>query len=251
MSLMQKIFKTANSEFSEKDRTIIHYISTKKPDEFGEVLEPKGMDDSRFKAVLWGHSLGMSILDDRIPPPSELVIGKSLWRRADDNGILAKTEFANTPLGNDVMRFNAEGLINSWSVGWKPKGAKQFDAKSGITYYPKWYLYEYSSVIIPANPEAINLMLKDAKSDGIKNILSREREISLIKNDLMKYSSSVESLVKELNETKTGLNELRGEIDAVKNKMKTPLLTKRAAKTSMVNEVINKVFEEVVGRKVH
>jgi len=261
MSLLHKIFNTTNKEFSEKDRTIIHYISTNSADEFGEVLEPQGMDDSRFKAVLWSHSLGLSLLDDRIPPPSELVIGKSLWRKADENGVIAKTEFAETPLGNDVMRFNAEGYINSWSVGWKPKGAKKFDAKSGITIYPKWYLYEYSSVIIPANPDAINLMLKDAKSSGMKNILGREKEISVIKNDLINYAGSVDNLVKELGTAKNDINEIKKELDELKSKMilsglslrgvEGPNKSTRATKASLINEAVNKVFEEVVGRHHH
>jgi len=264
MSLFHKTYQTENKEFSEKDRTIIHYISTKNADEFGEVLEPKGMDDSRFKAVLWSHSLGLSLLDDRIPPPSELVIGRSLWRKTDETGVIAKTEFANTPLGNDVMRFNAEGYINSWSVGWKPKGAKQPDVKKGITVYPKWYLYEYSSVIIPANPDAINLMLKDATSDGMKNILKRENEISIIKNEMKSCSSSVELLIKELNKAKGEFSVIRNELDEIKNKMEKnfsilsgaegsnhTIVITRETKTSLINEAINKVFEEVVGRKVH
>jgi hypothetical protein len=78
MLINRKTYQTSNKEFNEKSRTIVHYISTAGVDEFGEILVPGGMDDSRFKAVLWSHSLGLSLLDDRIPPPSELVIGKSL-----------------------------------------------------------------------------------------------------------------------------------------------------------------------------
>jgi hypothetical protein len=248
--LNQKLFQTSNKEFSEKERTITHYISTAGVDEFGEILLPKGMDDSKFKAVLWSHSLGLSLLEDRVPPPSELVIGKSLWRNADENGVLAKTEFANTPLGNDVMRFNAEGYINSWSVGWKPKGAKKVNTETGITIYPKWYLYEYSSVIIPANPDAINLMLKEASSDNIKNILGREHETSILKNDMMRYKDSVEKLIKDIAGVKTELNELQNELSEIKNKMKGSVHTKSHSKEALINEAINKVFEEIVGRKI-
>jgi len=249
MNLNHKLYNTTNKEFNESSRTIIHYISKSGVDEFGEVLVPGGMDDSRFKAVLWSHSLGLSLLDDRIPPPSELVIGKSLWRKAEDEGVLACTEFANTPLGNDVMRFNSEGYINSWSVGWKPKGAKQFNKDAGITVYPKWYLYEYSSVIIPANPDAINLMLKDAKSDGMKNILGRDREVILLKNEMMNYNDSFEKIIKEFNNTKSELDEIKKELGDIRIKMKSHVNSKAKTKTSIIQEAVSRVMEEIVGRK--
>jgi hypothetical protein len=247
--MLHKTYKTENKEFSEKDRTIIHYISTKNADEFGEVLEPGGMDDSRFKAVLWSHSLGRNLLDDRIPPPSELVIGKSLWRRADENGVMAKTEFADTPLGNDVMRFNAEGYINSWSVGWKPKGAKLADKSTGITFYPKWYLYEYSSVILPANPDAVNLMMKDAKSDGMKNLLKHDNDILLIKNEINCFNSRLEKMIGDFEDSKQEIANLKNVLDEIKNKMKTSVISKRNFKAGLINEVLSDVFFEITGRK--
>ncbi|HJY63110.1 MAG TPA: HK97 family phage prohead protease [Ignavibacteria bacterium] len=250
MQILHKTFKTSNKEFNSSLRTIIHYISKAGVDEFGEVLVPGGMDDSRFKAVLWSHSLGLSLLDDRIPPPSELVIGKSLWRKADDDGVVACTEFANTPLGNDVMRFNAEGYINSWSVGWKPKGAKQFNSETGITVYPKWYLYEYSSVIIPANPDAINLMLKDAKSDGMKNILGREREVLELKNEVMGYSGKFGKLLNELNSAKNEIEDIRKEIKSIKVRITSPYNLKVKSRKEIVNEAVSRVMEEIVGRKI-
>ena len=246
MDLKHKLYSTTNKEFNEKSRTIIHYISTAGADEFGEMLVPGGMDDSRFKAVLWSHSLGLSLLDDRVPPPSELVIGKSLWRKAETDGVVACTEFANTPLGNDVMRFNAEGYINSWSVGWKPKGAKKFDPETGFTVYPKWYLYEYSSVIIPANPDAINLMLKDAKSPGMKNILGREQEIIGLKNELEKYGN----ILKEFGNAKGEIEGLKKELKAIKHRLNGSNKSNHLSNESFIEEALRKVMEEIVGRKI-
>src|SRR5438552_11172884 len=168
--MQTKLFQSKSSEFNEKERSIVHYISTKNVDAYNEIILPEGMDDSRFKAVLWNHSYGISMFNPNVPPPSALVIGKSLWRVADDYGIKAKTKFADTPLGNDVMNFNKEGYINSWSIGFQPV-KKDKDEKSGITTISKWFLYEYSSVIFPANNESVNLMLKDCKDLSIKQAL--------------------------------------------------------------------------------
>lgn len=194
-------------EFNEKERTITHYISTPQVDAYNEVLIPDGMDDSRFKAVLWGHSLGSNWLSDSVPPPSELVIGKSLWRKRSEDGVKAKTQFADTPLGNDVMYFNQAGLINSWSVGWQPKGDKTFDEKTRVTTYPKWYLYEYSSVIIPANSGAVNLMLQETKSLHLKNILTYQQNYLSMEEQLKGFKL-------ETDKIKT----LQDEIELLKNK---------------------------------
>jgi hypothetical protein len=109
------------------------------------------------------------------------------------------------------------------------------DAESGITIYPKWYLYEYSSVIIPANPDAINLMLKDARSDGMKNILSREQEIMGLRNAIAKYSGE--------------LNEIRNELNELKAKMNGSVHSKTFSKEAFIEEALGSVIEEIVGRK--
>jgi len=173
MELLTKQYNTEKREFDSKERTIVHYITTTAVDEYKEVVKPDGMDDSKFRAVLWNHSYGFSWFDDMTPPPSQLVIGKSLWRKKESGGVLAKTQFADTTLGNDVMKFNAEGLINSWSIGFKTK-KKELDEKTGVTTILEWELWEYSSVIFPANPEAVNLMLTGAKDLNIKRVVQQE-----------------------------------------------------------------------------
>src|SRR4030095_6366050 len=168
---------------------------------------------------------------------------------AEKDGVIAKTEFAKTPLANDVMRFNAEGYINSWSVGWKPKGTKKHNPETGVTVYSNWYLYEYSSVIIPANPDAVNLMLKDASSLSMKSLLVKENEIALLKNDLLRYKESVEKLAKEITSVNLKSDELRRELDEIKSKMKGSVKGVYQNKDKVAGEAISRVFEEVLGRK--
>ena len=64
-----------------------------------------------------------------------------------------------TPFANDVMIFNKEGFMNTWSVGWMPLTMPE--SKNGADYFNEWELLEYSAVIIPANPDAVNLMYKE------------------------------------------------------------------------------------------
>jgi hypothetical protein len=230
-----KVINSEEKEFNLNERTLVHWISTPDIDSYNEVLMPKGMDDSTFKAVLWSHSLGNNLIFDTVAKPSDIVIGKSLWRKATNEGVKAKTQFVNSELGNDIMEFNRLGLINSWSVGWLPKQEPEV-RKDGVKVYHSWNLYEYSSVIIPANPNAVNIMFENSKSLQLKSILNFEIEKNNFQkqlDELKLIKKTIEEVYKELKnsnkkdeyEKEIGIlkSELEKQID-INNKLKKLLI---------------------------
>lgn len=146
----------------ENERTIIHFISTITPDVYGDIVHPEGMDAEDFRknpVVLLAHNSGA------------LTVGKNIWLRAVKNGILAKTQFADTELGRELFRLNINGYMNAWSIGFfiKEGGASIIN---GFRHINKWTLLEYSSVALPANPDSLNLFYKNINSDELRNIMN-------------------------------------------------------------------------------
>jgi hypothetical protein len=87
MELITKQYNTEKREFDPKERTIVHYISTTAVDEYKEVVKPDGMDDSKFRAVLWNHSYGFSWFDDMTPPSQRY---RQIALAEESGGVLAK-----------------------------------------------------------------------------------------------------------------------------------------------------------------
>lgn len=210
MKIQKKIFASDRKEFNENERTIKHFISTDTIDRYNEILNPKGMKDDNYSKnpiVLYSHNLGFF----STPEPSKCIIGKSLYRAVEEHGVLAKTKFVDTALANDVMVFNKEGFMNTWSVGWMPLSEPV--TKEGAQFYDEWELLEYSAVIIPANPDAVNLMFKELRSEEMKGILMNEYfniERDKIIEDISDRMKKVESAL--------NVSELKEEIESkIKN----------------------------------
>jgi HK97 family phage prohead protease len=170
----------------EQERTIVHYITTKAVDRFGDKIYPEGMDDTDYRKnpiVLFAHD------------SSELTIGKNLWLRKDEKGILAKTQFADTKIGMDLFRLNKNGFLNAWSIGFIiPEGGSEY--ADGVNHIRKWNLLEYSSVPLPANPESLNLMLKEVSDDRLKRYLQMSYDSDHY--ELIRMSKRVDDRISEL-----------------------------------------------------
>jgi hypothetical protein len=180
--------------FNESERSITHYISSEAVNRYGYILKNSGMDDSKYNGtVLWEHNRDSFF---GIAKPSDLVIGKSLYRKNDGYGILAKTQFSKTDLADDVMYANKSGDLNSWSLSWDSRNVKDEDIEMvGKTMcVNKWGLLEYSSVVIPANPDCINQMLGYSKSLIFKSLLSGESVINELKKSLKENADKIELL---------------------------------------------------------
>lgn len=158
-----KTFNNSIKSFNDEEMIIEHYISTTTPDRYGDVINPMGMDTKNFRknpVVLFCH-------DSR-----SMVIGKNISLIPDEFGIRAKTQFANTNAGREIYRLNREGFLNAWSIGFIPMSKPSIRVQNGIevNYIDKWELLEYSSVPIPANPDSVNLILKNLINENITNI---------------------------------------------------------------------------------
>lgn len=157
-----------SSSFDDDKMRLTHFITTITPDRYGEIVNPYGMDSRNFRknpVVLFGHNAG------------KMVIGKNLSLSVDDFGVKATTQFADTEVGREIYRLNRDGFLNAWSIGFIPKkvihqGEKGNDNKENFTVIQEWELIEYSNVVIPANPDSLNLLLKEVRSDEMKSLLT-------------------------------------------------------------------------------
>ena len=154
--------KISGDSINRDELTITHYISTRTPDRYGDIMEPLGCDDSEYKknpVVFFGH------MSQNLP------IAKNISLSYTDDGIIAVTKFDDSEFAKEIFRLNAEGFLNSWSIGYLP--LERPIQKGGYNVYEKWQLLEYSSVPIPANPDAVNLLLKEVKNSELKKIIEK------------------------------------------------------------------------------
>ena len=192
IKMEHKNFIITEKSFNDIDMTMTHYISTVTPDRFGDIVNPFGMDAGNYRKnpiVLFGHSHNTR----------SNVIGKNIALFPDDFGVKAITKFADTPAGKDLYKLNREGFLNAWSIGFIPKKTKA--QNTTINNQPgtyniidEWELLEYSSVTIPANPDALNLMLKEIKSSEVLqeiNTAMMRKEIDELKNSKLEFENKL------------------------------------------------------------
>ena len=171
-------------DVNKKDRTVVSRISCVSKDRDGESLLPDGVQLENYRQnpiVCWGHSYG---------DPKNFV-GKNLWIKKDDKGLIAKTVFAKTEFADQVFRAYTEDvgntgpLLKGFSVGFiplswdDPEPEKGEDAKDlPKRTYTEWELLEYSCVGIPCSPESLTMAYE--KGMVSKNFKERiEKDITL------------------------------------------------------------------------
>lgn len=149
VEFIRKGIVPSDTQFEEGERAAVSYITTKDVDRDGEIVEPFGVDLEAYRknpVVLFGHNY------------SELPIGKNLWIKSDDRGLIAKTQYASHEFAQKVYEYRKEGMPLAQSIGFIPiKWEDNTDKanKSWSRRYTKWHLLEYSDVPVPANPEAV------------------------------------------------------------------------------------------------
>lgn len=166
MEKIRKVFIGEIKEVNEADKTIVAHVSTKTRDRHDEVVDPEGLDLKQFKknpVVLWAH--------DYWSPP----IGKALWIKQDEKGIIAKTQFAPDEFSQRIFELFKGGFMKAFSIGFMPKEWTDGDGnKTARRTYTKSELLEYSPVPVPANPDALALALeKGIITKDMKETLER------------------------------------------------------------------------------
>lgn len=164
----------SRSYFKEDEKASVDYITTKMADRDGQIVVPGGIDLSEYRLtpiVLWCHDY-----------KSDLPLGKNIWIKADDRGLIAKTKYYTREgsLGRKVHDYLADGFPLATSIGFvpiqtvfqedfhtldfkalglDPKEVKK--ARNGI--FTKSLLLEYSRVPVASNAHAVGI----AVSKGI------------------------------------------------------------------------------------
>jgi len=185
----------AKFEIEPGERAAIRWVSTIHLDRDCEILMPDGCRLAEFRKapqVLWGH-------DYRMPP-----IGRDAWikkwPKENPKGILAKTIYATTPMGEEIWTLVKGGFLRTSSVGFIPlksvrNGEQGFDKLcdkielSGLTLsdrskirriYTDWLLLEHSDVSVPANINALNV----AVGKGLELSEDLLKELGIDKDDV-------------------------------------------------------------------
>jgi HK97 family phage prohead protease len=139
----------ASPELAQQD-TFTYIASTGGVDRAGDIIDPSGWQLDRYRqnpVVLFAHHWHM--------PP----IGKAEKVWVQENKLMAIVRYADTPLGREVARLNAEGYMAAVSVGfipleWEPRINSRTGFPMGLHCH-RQELLEISAVPIPANPEAV------------------------------------------------------------------------------------------------
>ena len=177
-SLIRKGITPEDTKFKESERSSVDYITTKAVDRDGEIVVPSGAILDHYRnnpVVLFGHDY------------KSLPIGKSLWIKADERGLISKTQYAKHKKAEDIYQYRKDGFPMAKSIGFIPLAhvdeadfdqldlkaldLKKEDLSGASRVYTKWLMLEYSDVPVPSNPEALQLAIS-------KNIIT-EDEIKL------------------------------------------------------------------------
>jgi HK97 family phage prohead protease len=201
------LFVEEVKDANDAERSIIHFITTEHVDRYGDIVRADGMNDSLYgknPVVLYGH-------DYRAFP-----VGKSLWRKVGERdgvkGVLTKTQFADTPEGNQVYGLWKDGFLNASSIGFIPTEwetvTRTDEAGNTIASgwdIKAWELLEYSIVPVPANGNALRLALEKGLAEQVAGpIQEAVREHRLC----------------ELEECRKGMDSLPATIEALKAEVK-------------------------------
>lgn len=176
--MKQKFTKAHIVKQDQKSGTFTAIASTATVDRHGEIVSPEGWDLANFKknpVLLWSH-------DHTIP-----AIGKATKIWVEGFGESAKLMFEGiwqtvTEEGKAAAQLVAEGILNSFSVGFIPTDMV------GNTYTQQ-QLLEISLVNVPANPDAVMRSYKSLKENGFseevaKNVTRQFANLSTVRKDL-------------------------------------------------------------------
>ncbi len=202
IQLMERSYKkdciSEKREINREERSVVHYISTKTADSFQTIFLPDGFDLRRIektRSVFYSH-----MYREYLP------IGGMMWLKSDDFGLLAKTRFARTQMGEDLWLLNQDDMIRGWSIGadpmsWVEKGSKDFDEivkkykleGNFDIIFPTALLYEYSQTGMPSNEDCTNRIRQYIQDGKLKS--------DILIRDLGKHIGENKSLPIQLTET--------------------------------------------------
>lgn len=232
---MEKQFRNVSGEyektFNDEERSIVHVISVEVSDRYGDIVRADGMDKSAYEknpVVLYGHS------------HKGFPVGKSLWQKSTtlsngSKGIIAKTQFADTPDGNMTYKLWKDGFLNAASIGFIPKTYDAMIEDGMFKGYDikEWELLEYSIVPVPANQEALRLAI-----DGLG-----ESMVVKALRDEMRKNAEEEGRKKALEQVTAKQAELEEKIKAIADRLDA--MEAKEIKTVAETTVQNPSIDEI------
>lgn len=155
---INKFFDAEIRQVEEEDRTVVAYITTEAVDRSGEIVVAAGLSLDTYRrnpVVLRGH--------DR-----NTLVGKCEWVKHDRRGLIAKTKFADNDAGKEEWALYKGGFKKAFSIGFIPdRSQASAPVQKELIARPEWNgakcvyrkgeLFEYSTVILPCNAEAVAL----------------------------------------------------------------------------------------------
>jgi len=211
-------------EIDKEQRTVIKYVSKPTLDRSNEIVIQQGIDLKDFQKnpiILYAHNYGNSWMDGGNPV---LPVGKDLWIKADDNGLLAKQKYASHQLANDLFNMHVDGFPLASSIGFIPtktlfKGS--FEAKDwgkevgrlSETYginkdnfkyariiYENSLLLEHSDVPVPSNPDALALSIKSGDISIKSPELQQIFEGAILRKEVEEMRDNIKVLTAMISE---------------------------------------------------
>jgi HK97 family phage prohead protease len=231
------VWKAGEMKIDEGERAAIRYVSTANLDRDGEILLPNGADLKRYRknpVVLFGHDY------------HNLPIGKDLWIKVDEKGVIAKTQYAKTAFADEVYELVKDGMLRTSSVGFIPTkaignpngaswwydkgdpeewekvmqqvigkwGIKEKEARAATAVIQKWELLEHSDVPVPSNPNAVNIMV--GKGFKFSDKLREGIEAAIVEDDAEEVGDEGKTVKESIREL-SGMDEIEKELLERKN----------------------------------
>lgn len=270
------LFENSLQEINDGKKTITHYISGGEPNDYGQVLNPGGYDDSRYRKnpiVLFQHGLNDLFATTPARLQLDFVIGKNSFVKSDGNYLKAETEFRSddkADFASDIYNLYKLGFLKGWSKWFYPISEPR--AENGLIYYDKWGIYEYSSVFIPVDADATTNestllnAFESVKSDSMKkyimhsltnNHLAGDEDSVKFLNEIRSLKNEIESLKQNVNSAE--MNKIATESIEKYHKLIMPKLEDfsgsikqlndlRCNLEALVNSAVNESLNKAIGR---
>lgn len=174
----------AVKDVDSKGRTITGYFAAfNNVDLGGDLIEPGAF----AKTIMERGPQGQNKVFFLNQHDSWQVLGKPAVLKEDSYGLYHESKVADTTLGNDVLKLYQEGIMDSFSFGYRTITENRVE---DVNHLKELYLYEGSAVTFPMNESAITTGIK-----SIETINKKIKEIEKFCKDTTASDETIELLL--------------------------------------------------------
>ena len=230
--------------YDPESHTIVSYVSTKDPDYVGDIVLPSGLN---LKKMSDGSAKPPVVLDNH---DSKKVVGKNLWIKSDEYGILAKTEFAQTERGKELEYLYANKFMTDFSIRIEALEKGYEENELGGVTFKDYIIPEYSFVGMGCNWNAVS---KTKSMDEIKDAYSKIKSTD-IKKDFENYFTT-KAMEEKLTDLENRIKELENRFETIEKSLvevkETPVIEEvviENAPEAIEEKKVDEIDEEVKKR---